>query len=160
MQATNRGQFRPIASFQRKPSFFRTVKGRASWLLAKSSSPTTDAEAGASALDLAADIAGTNPDVKVDVVNVVAIPMLTDEQFISFASVLELMERDAKELLGKAVDHLDEIGLENEVETFMLNGTDPAIEISKLADQDSYDMVVIRKPRARRNQRLPRQRGA
>ena len=25
----------------------------------------------------------------------------------------------------------------------MLNGTDPAIEISKLADQDSYDMVVI-----------------
>ncbi len=82
-------------------------------------------QAGASALDLAADIAGTNPDVKVDVVNVVAIPMLTDEQFISFASVLELMERDAKELLGKAVDHLDEIGLENEVETFMLNGTDP-----------------------------------
>ncbi len=68
-------------------------------------------QAGASALDLAADIAGTNPDVK--------------------------------ELLGKAVDHLDEIGLENEVETFMLNGTDPAIEISKLADQDSYDMVVI-----------------
>ena len=36
-------------------------------------------QAGASALDLAADIAGTNPDVKVDVVNVVAIPMLTDE---------------------------------------------------------------------------------
>lgn len=100
-------------------------------------------QAGASALDLAADIAGTNPTVKVDIVNVVAIPLLTDEQLISFASVLELMERDAKELLGKAVDHLDEIGFENEVETFMLNGTDPAIEISKLAEQDSYDMVVI-----------------
>lgn len=100
-------------------------------------------QASASALDLAVDLAQANPAVKVDIVNVVAIPMLTDEQLVSFASVLDLMERDAEELLAQAVSHIDEAGIENNVETFMLNGTDAATEIAKLAEQDGYDIVVI-----------------
>lgn len=100
-------------------------------------------QASASALDLAVELAQADPAVKIDVVNVVAIPMLTDEQLVSFASVLDLMERDAEELLARAVSRIDEAGIENDVETFMLNGTDAATEISKLAEQDGYDIVVI-----------------
>ena len=97
----------------------------------------------ASALDLAAELARANAAVKVDIVNVVAIPMLTDEQLVSFASVLDLMERDAEELLAGAVSRIDETGIENDVETFILNGTDAATEIAKLAEQEGYDIVVI-----------------
>ena len=97
----------------------------------------------ASALDLAVDLARADNAVKIDIVNVVAIPMLTDEQLVSFASVLDLMERDAEELLDEAVSRIDEAGIENDVETFMLNGTDAATEIAKLAEQDGYDIVVI-----------------
>ena len=97
----------------------------------------------ASALDLAAELARANAAVKVDIVNVVAIPMLTDEQLVSFASVLDLMERDAEELLAGAVSRIDEAGIENDVETFILNGTDAATEIAKLAEQEGYDIVVI-----------------
>ncbi|MDO5043139.1 MAG: universal stress protein [Slackia sp.] len=100
-------------------------------------------QASKSALDLAVDLTQASPDVKLDIVNVVAIPMLTDEQLVSFASVLDLMERDAEELLAQAVSRIDEAGVENDVETFMLNGADAATEISKLAEQDDYDIVVI-----------------
>lgn len=95
------------------------------------------------ALDLAADIAKNDATIAVDIVNVVAVPLLTDEQMASFASVLDLMERDASELLSEAVDRLDEAGLENPVETYTLNGTDAANEIAKLAEQGNYDIVVI-----------------
>ncbi|MDO4442612.1 MAG: universal stress protein [Slackia sp.] len=97
----------------------------------------------ASALDLAADLARADAAVKIDIVNVVAIPMLTDEQLVSFESVLDLMERDSEELLGNAIDRIDEAGIENDIETFMLNGTDAATEIAKLAEQEDYDIVVI-----------------
>ena len=66
----------------------------------------------ASALDLAVDLARADNAVKIDIVNVVAIPMLTDEQLVSFASVLDLMERDAEELLAEAVSRIDEAGIE------------------------------------------------
>lgn len=100
-------------------------------------------EAASAALDLAADIGAGNDEIGIDVVNVVAIPLLSDEQLVSFASVLELMERDAEALLSDAVARLDERDIDNDVETYILNGTDTATEIAKLAEQDDYDIVII-----------------
>lgn len=100
-------------------------------------------EAASAALDLAADIGAGNDEIDIDVVNVVAIPLLSDEQLVSFASVLELMERDAEALLSDAVARLDERDIDNDVETYILNGTDTATEIAKLAEQDGYDIVII-----------------
>ncbi len=100
-------------------------------------------EAASAALDLAADIGAGNDEIGIDIVNVVAIPLLSDEQLVSFASVLELMERDAEALLSDAVARLDERDIDNDVETYILNGTDTATEIAKLAEQDGYDIVII-----------------
>lgn len=100
-------------------------------------------EAASAALDLAADIGAGNDEIGIDIVNVVAIPLLSDEQLVSFASVLELMERDAEALLSDAVARLDERNIDNDVETYILNGTDTATEIAKLAEQDGYDIVII-----------------
>ncbi len=100
-------------------------------------------EAASAALDLAADIGAGNDEIGIDIVNVVAIPLLSDEQLVSFASVLELMERDAEVLLSDAVARLDERDIDNDVETYILNGTDTATEIAKLAEQDGYDIVII-----------------
>ena len=100
-------------------------------------------EAASAALDLAADIGAGNDEIGIDVVNVVAIPLLSDEQLVSFASVLELMERDVEALLSDAVARLDERDIDNDVETYILNGTDTATEIAKLAEQDGYDIVII-----------------
>lgn len=100
-------------------------------------------EAASAALDLAADIGAGNDEIGIDVVNVIAIPLLSDEQLVSFASVLELMERDAEALLSDAVARLDERDIDNDVETYILNGTDTATEIAKLAEQDGYDIVII-----------------
>ena len=100
-------------------------------------------DAASAALDLAADIGAGNDEIGIDIVNVVAIPLLSDEQLVSFASVLELMERDAEALLSDAVARLDERDIDNDVETYILNGTDTATEIAKLAEQDGYDIVII-----------------
>ena len=100
-------------------------------------------EAASAALDLAADIGAGNDEIGIDIVNGVAIPLLSDEQLVSFASVLELMERDAEALLSDAVARLDERDIDNDVETYILNGTDTATEIAKLAEQDGYDIVII-----------------
>lgn len=100
-------------------------------------------EAASAALDLAADIGAGNDEIGIDIVNVVAIPLLSDDQLVSFASVLELMERDAEALLSDAVARLDERDIDNDVETYILNGTDTATEIAKLAEQDGYDIVII-----------------
>lgn len=100
-------------------------------------------EAASAALDLAADIGAGNDEIGIDVVNVVAIPLLSDDQLVSFASVLELMERDAEALLTDAVARLDDHDIDNDVETYILNGTDTATEIAKLAEQDDYDIVII-----------------
>ncbi len=100
-------------------------------------------EAASAALDLAADIGAGNDEIGIDIVNVVAIPLLSDDQLVSFASVLELMERDAEALLSDAVARLDERDIDNDVETYILNGTDTATEIAKLAEQDGYDIVIV-----------------
>lgn len=95
------------------------------------------------ALDLAADIAAPNADIQLDIANVVAIPLLSDEQVANFASVLEMMEQDADKLLDQAFERVDAKGLENEVHTLLVKGVDAAAELAKLIEQEGYDMLVI-----------------
>ena len=95
------------------------------------------------ALDLAADIVAPNADIQLDIANVVAIPLLSDEQVANFASVLEMMEEDADKLLDQAFERVDAKGLENEVHTLLVKGVDAAAELAKLIEQEGYDMLVI-----------------
>ncbi len=96
------------------------------------------------ALAKAADIAGLNTDISIDVVNVVAVPILTDDQMTSFASILDMMEKDGWTLLDQAVSILDENGAaDNAVQELLVKGTDPAREIAKLVEKERYDLVVV-----------------
>lgn len=95
------------------------------------------------ALDMAANIAGPSPETVIDLINVVAIPMLTDEQMVNFASILDMMEADAEELLQEAVKAFDEAGIENEVATLLIKGVDPAAELAKLTEQEHYDLIIM-----------------
>lgn len=101
-------------------------------------------ESSKKALTLAADIVRTDADIRLDVANVVAIPRLSDEQYISFASVLEMMEEDAEKLLDEALEALEsDEEFENEVQTLLMKGVDPASEIAKLTEMEGYDIIVI-----------------
>ena len=100
-------------------------------------------ESSEKALDMAADIAAPNADIQLDIANVVAIPLLSDEQVANFASVLEMMEQDADKLLDQAFERVDSKGLENEVHTLLIKGVDAAAELAKLVEQEGYDMLVV-----------------
>lgn len=100
-------------------------------------------ESSEKALDMAADIIAGNADIQLDIANVVAIPLLSDEQVANFASVLELMEADADKLLDQAFVQIDAKGLENEIHTLLVKGVDPAAELTKLVEQEGYDMMVV-----------------
>ena len=101
-------------------------------------------ECGKKALAQAGDIAGLDQSIEVDVVNVVAVPLLSDDQMTSFASILDMMEKDAWELLDAAVAILDENGaVDNTVQELLVKGTDPAREIAKLVDKEDYDLIIV-----------------
>lgn len=95
------------------------------------------------ALGIVADIVKGNPDVNIDVANVVSIPLLSEDQLSAFSSVLEMMEKDGEDLLDEALERLDSLGVENAIQTMMVRGVDPAAELAKLIEHESYDMVVI-----------------
>ncbi len=95
-------------------------------------------------LQQAAQIASLDEGIAIDVVNVVAIPFLTDDQMVSFSSILDMMEKDAWALLDQSVDILDEYGAaDNTVQELLVKGTDPAHEIAKLVEREGYDLVVV-----------------
>lgn len=92
----------------------------------------------------AAEIAALDEGITVDVVNVVAVPFLTDEQTTGFASLLEMMEKDSWVLLDEAVEILDENGASgNTVQELLVKGVDPAREIAKLVEKEGYDLVIV-----------------
>lgn len=96
------------------------------------------------ALKKASDIASLDSSISIDVVNVVSVPLLSDDQMASFSSILEMMEKDAWSLLDDAVAILDENGAsENTVQELLVKGTDPAREIAKLVEKEKYDLVVV-----------------
>ena len=94
------------------------------------------------ALELACDIALPNPDSSIEVVTVVPAPNLSEKATEEFAEVLDLMDQHGKEILETAFDCIDP-DLNDRVETFILKGPKPGNEIVKLANEKSYDLIVI-----------------
>ncbi len=95
------------------------------------------------AVDVAAELVAPDARIHVDIVNVVSIPMLSDDQASSFAAILDLMKSDAEDMLADALNQFNERHQQNPVDTLLVLGTDAAGEIAKLADAGEYDMVVI-----------------
>lgn len=93
------------------------------------------------ALDMAAGIAGPNPEAHIDVVTVVPIPLLDDRQMVNFKEILDMMIADGEDLLAKAGERLGTVA--DRADTLILTGQNPANEIIKLVDQRNYDLVVI-----------------
>lgn len=93
------------------------------------------------ALDLALDIVTPDPDIHVDIVNVVPIPILSDSQAVSFKDVTDMMIEDGKELLYQTHDKIEPLG--DRASTLLLTGTAPATELLKLANGGEYDLVVV-----------------
>ena len=89
------------------------------------------------AIDTAADLIAPDARIHLDIVNVVSIPMLSDDQASSFAAILDLMKSDAEEVLADALNQF-----EGRHQLLVL-GTDVASEIAKLIEKNGYDMVVI-----------------
>ena len=95
------------------------------------------------AIDTAADLVASDARIHVDIVNVVSIPMLSDDQASSFAAILDLMKSDAEDVLADALNQFGDKHQQNPVDTLLVLGTDPAGEIAKLIEKNGYDMCVI-----------------
>ena len=95
------------------------------------------------AIDTAADLIASDARIHLDIVNVVSIPMLSDDQASSFAAILDLMKSDAEEVLADALNQFEGRHQQNGVDTLLVLGTDVASEIDKLIEKNGYDMVVI-----------------
>ena len=95
------------------------------------------------AIDTAAELIAPDARIHLDIVNVVSIPMLSDDQASSFAAILDLMKSDAEEVLADALNQFEGKHQQNGVDTLLVLGTDAASEIAKLIEKNGYDMVVI-----------------
>ena len=95
------------------------------------------------AVDVAAEIVASDARIHLDIVNVVSIPMLSDDQASSFAAILDLMKSDAEDLLADALNQFNAKCQQNPVDTLLALGVDPASELAKLVEKGEYDMVVI-----------------
>ena len=90
------------------------------------------------AIDTAAELIASDARIHLDIVNVVSVPMLSDEQASSFASILDLMKSDAEEVLADALNQFKEKQQQNGVDTLLVLGTDTASEIAKLIEKNGY----------------------
>lgn len=95
------------------------------------------------AIDTAAELIAPDARIHLDIVNVVSIPMLSDDQASSFAAILDFMKSDAEEVLADALNQFEGKHQQNGVDTLLVLGTDAASEIAKLIEKNGYDMVVI-----------------
>lgn len=93
-----------------------------------------------SALNVALDVAGNNPNAHVDLTYVVPIPMLDNAQVSDFQEILEHMIEEGKKVLTEAIDALD---TDVDVDGFVMTGVSPATEIIRLVEQNDYDLIVI-----------------
>ena len=85
------------------------------------------------AIDTAADLIASDARIHLDIVNVVSIPMLSDDQASSFAAILDLMKSDAEEVLADALNQFEGRHQQNDVDTLLVLGTDVASEIVSLS---------------------------
>lgn len=94
------------------------------------------------ALGMAASLAELNPAAQIDIAYVVPIPLLDDDQMVSFKEILDMMISDGEDLLAAAEGEVQS-KIAGRVDSLLLTGTNPATEILKLIDQRTYDLVVV-----------------
>lgn len=95
------------------------------------------------ALLLAADLASQNPQMKVDIVYVVPIPLLDQKQEESFRDILDMMISDGEDLLADAIEKLGS-PIDAQFDSLLLSGTSPATEILKLLEErPDYDLIIV-----------------
>ena len=100
-----------------------------------------DSDGAKRAIELAASIAEPNPTAHIDLVNVVAIPLLDKSQMANFKEILDIMMDGGKNLLQNAIDDMGEAG--ERADALLLTGVNPANELIKLIKERDYDLVVI-----------------
>lgn len=93
------------------------------------------------ALGMAKDIASLNADIQVDIVNVVPIPILSGIETENLAEIIELMMEDGKNILLDAQEIM--VDVSDQISTFLLKGTAPAVELLKMIEKNEYDLVII-----------------
>lgn len=93
------------------------------------------------ALEMAKDIAVLDPKIQIDIVNVAPIPALSGMQTEHLAEIIDMMIQDSTEVLHEAQDLMEEVT--DQINTYLLKGASPAIEIMKMIEADGYDLVII-----------------
>lgn len=103
--------------------------------------PIDGSEGSKCALDMAAKIAETNPEMQIDVLYVAPIPALNKSQEEELKHLVDLMKADGNAILTNALDYLGATA--EQADVMCLAGVNPASEIIKLLQKDSYDLVVM-----------------
>lgn len=103
--------------------------------------PIDGSEGANRALDMAKQLAETNPEMQIDVLYVAPIPRLSDEMAADLAHIVELMKEDGNKILSAALDYLGDAA--EQADAVCLAGVNPAAEIVKLAEKDAYDLVIM-----------------
>ena len=93
------------------------------------------------ALDLAISIAMPIPQVSLDIVNIVPIPLLSDARASNLNDIINMMLEDGKETLYAVDDKIKP--LEDRAHTLLLTGIAPASELLKMANGGDYDLIVL-----------------
>lgn len=94
------------------------------------------------ALELASTLAEPNAAMHLDLVYVVPIPLLDDSQATNFKEILDMMISDGEDVLSDMKNGMGD-AVADRTDTLLLTGVNPATEILKLAEQRSYNMIVI-----------------
>lgn len=93
------------------------------------------------ALEMAKDIALLSSSVHVDIVNVAPIPIMTGMETDNLAEIIEMMVEDGKKTLLEAQDIMSEVS--DQISTYLLKGSAPAVELLKMLESREYDLAVI-----------------
>lgn len=94
------------------------------------------------AIEVAAELAAANPKMHLDIVYVVPIPLIDDHHAIDFKDILDMMVEDGKKVLEEAASAIDSVP-DDQIDTLIITGTNPASEIVRLSRDRSHDLIVI-----------------
>ena len=102
-----------------------------------------DSDGAKKALSVATELAARNPEMHLDVVYVVPIPLTNDHLMtVDFKSILDMMIEDGKKVLEEAIDSIEGLA-DDQIDTLIVTGTNSASEIVKLSQDRGHDLIVI-----------------
>lgn len=103
--------------------------------------PIDGSEGSKRALDLAMKLADSDANVHFDVLYVVPIPRLSDSMATDVQKITDMMKEDGKKILAEAIDYMGDAG--EQAEALMSSSVNPAAEIIKMTEKNTYDMIII-----------------